>query len=221
MRILDTLVESRNRFCGELSVPGTIYKISCEDAIAFLCEAAWGFAEVDANGSFVWINRAYCDILNVPPDLILGTTYRAWTHPEDIGIDDELARQVREGLIPGYTLAKRYLQRGSTPQRQLVIWGMLSVQGKRSPTGEFAGYRVQFRPYQDSQRGHLQLDIKGATKWAIANWKTILTVLTVSSSLIFGGSGPLLDAIRRAKDTADSVGSVLDSSSPGPSVPQP
>lgn len=201
-------------------MPGNIYTISCEDAIAFLCEAVWGFAEVDPGGRFIWINRAYCDVLNVPQDLILGTSYREWTHPDDLGIDDELARQVRDGLLPGYTLAKRYLQRGSTPQRQMVVWGMLSVQGKRSATGEFAGYRVQFRPYDSPPQAGLAVDIKGTVKWAMANWKTVLTVLTVSSSLIFGGSGPLLDLIRRAKATADTVDSVLDSSSSGPSLPQ-
>lgn len=204
-------------------MPGAIYTISCEDAVAFLCEAAWGFAEIDVDGRFIWINRAYCDVLNVPPDLILGTSYRDWTHPDDLGIDDALAKQVKDGTIPGYTLAKRYLQRGSTPQRQLVIWGILSVQGKRSATGEFAGYRVQFRPYQD----HLQssaswdLSIKDAIKWTRDNWKMVLTVITVSSSLVFGGSGRLLDLLRKAKDTADSVDSVLQSSPSGQSVPQP
>ncbi len=203
-----------------LAVPGTIYTISCEDAVAFLVEAAWGFAEVSPEGRFIWINRAYCEVLNVPPDLILGTSYRDWTHPDDLGIDDSLAQQVRDGLIPGYTLAKRYLKRGSTPQRQLVVWGMLSVQGKRSATGEFAGYRVQFRPY-DIPTPQSPIDFKKAVAWVIQNWRTILMVLTVSSSLIAGGSGPLLDLIKRAKDTADSVDSVLEPSSSGPSSAPP
>lgn len=206
---------------GSQAVPGTIYKISCEDAIAFLCEAVWGFAEVNPEGRFIWINKAYCDVLAVPADLILGTSYRDWTHPDDLGIDDSLAQQVREGLIPGYTLAKRYLQRGSTPQRPLVIWGMLSVQGKRSATGEFAGYRIQFRPYQDNVVPPAKFDPVKAYKWIVSNWKTIVMVVTVSSSLIFGGSGPLLDLIKRAKETADSVDSALDSSSSGPSSAQP
>lgn len=187
--------------------------------MAFICEAAWGFAEANPEGRFVWINRAYCDVLNVPRDLILGTHHRDWTHPDDLGIDDSLAQQVRDGLIPGYTLAKRYLKRGSTPQRQLVVWGMLSVQGKRLATGEFAGYRIQFRPYD--QPLSQPIDWKKALAWVVANWKTILTVLAVSSSLILGGSGTLLDLIRQAKDTADSVDSVLEPSSSGRLSPPP
>lgn len=204
-------------------MPGAIYTISCEDAVAFLCEAAWGFAEVDVDGKFIWINRAFCDLLNGPPDLILGTSYRDWTHPDDLGIDDELKRQVKAGEIPGFTLAKRYIQRGSTPQRQLVIWGMLSVQGKHSPTGVFAGYRVQFRPYQDHLHPSrsVALTVGSAYKWTRENWKTVLTILTVSSSLIFGGSDRLLDLLRRAKDTADSVDTVLQQSPSGPSAQQP
>lgn len=203
-------------------MPGEIYSISCEDAVAFIVEAAWGFAELDVDGRFCWINRAYCEVLNAPPELVLNTSFKQWTHPDDVDVDERLARQVRDGLIPGYTLAKRYLQRGSTPQRQMVIWGMLSVQGKRSPTGEFAGYRAQFRPYDHPQPGRLtKIDVLKAGRWLLENWKTVITVLAVSSSLILGGSGPLLDLIRRAKDTADSVDSVLEPSSSGPSSQQP
>ncbi len=106
-----------------------IHTLSCEDAIAFVCDAAWGFAEVTADGRFSWINRTYCEILNAPAELILSTHFKEWTHPADKEIDLELARQVAEGTIPGYTLAKRYIQRGSTPQNPRIIWGMLSVSG--------------------------------------------------------------------------------------------
>lgn len=199
-------------------MPKQIYTLSCEDAIAFLCEAAWGFAEIDPDGIFIWVNQAYCDVLNAPADLVLGTNSRKWTHPDDIEIDNELAGKVKAGEINYYTLAKRYIQRGSTKNNPRFVWGMLSVQAKYSPTEEFAGYRVQFRPYSDMQETADYLaKAKTVLDWAITNWKTILTVAAVSSSLVFGGSEKLLEMLRRAKDTADSVEQVLPSSPSGAS----
>jgi PAS domain-containing protein len=49
----------------------SIHTISPEDAIAFVCEATWGFAEVDPEGRFTWVNPAYCKILDAPPDLVI------------------------------------------------------------------------------------------------------------------------------------------------------
>ena len=183
--------------------------LECEDALEFLCEAVWGFAEVNSLGEFVWINPAYSKILNAPADLVLGTNYAHWTHVDDIDVDKSLAEQVKNGEIPGYTLAKRYIQRGSTPQRQRVIWGMLSVSGKWSKTGEFLGYRVQFRPYELSEPKAPAIEWKSLFKWGVDNWKMILMIFAVLNALIFGGSERLLDALRAAKEAKESVDGVL------------
>jgi len=202
-------------------VPQQIYKIECEDAIAFLCEATWGFAEVTTEGNFVWLNQAYCDALNAPADLILGTNFKAWTHPDDVNIDSELAKKVADGEITCYTLAKRYLQRGSTKINPRIIWGMLSVQGKYSTTGECVGYRVQFRPYEDFPKSLDYLArIKVILEWTIQNWKAIATVIAVSSTLVFGGSETLLELLKKIQSTTNSVESVLDSSQSGASPPR-
>lgn len=199
----------------------TIYKLSCEDAISFVLEACWGFAEIDPDGHFVWVNKAFCEILNAPPDLVLGTTFEYWTHPEDRQLDNDLAAQVLNGEIPGYTLSKRYVQRGSTPQNPRIIWGMLSVVGKWSETKDFVGYRCQFRPYSDSANPQTKLHWKRVITWTIENWKTVATIIAVSTSLILGGSERLLSSLKKAKETADQVDSVLSlpSSLPGEQPP--
>lgn len=204
-------------------MPRTIYTISCDDAISFLCEATWGFAEVDPTGHFVWVNQAYCDILNAPVDLVLGTTYQQWTHPEDLQVDEELAAQVRAGTLPSYSLAKRYIQRGSTPQRPLITWGMLRVQGKFTQTGEFSGYRVQFSPYdhrREPSKNYLE-EVKKLLIWMTNNWKTIVAVLVVLSTLIFGSSENLLELLQELRGMTSTVDTLLDSSSSGPSPVQP
>lgn len=204
-------------------MPATIHKISCDDALAFICDATWGFAEVDPAGNFTWVNPAYCTILNAPADLIIGTTYQQWTYIDDVTIDQDLALKVKLGELPGYNLAKRYVQRGSTPKNQRVVWGMLSVSGKWSPTGEFLGYRVQFRPYDNLSTfsmGH-KIDLRKWIQWTMTNWKMITTCVVVLMSLIFGGSEKLLETLRKAKDVKDSVDTVLQPSSSGASSAHP
>lgn len=194
-----------------------LHLLSCADAIAFVCESEWGFAEIDPDGNFIWVNPAYCKILNAPLDLIINTNKREWTHPGDIGVDNNLSKQVKEGIIPSYTLAKRYIQRGSTPQRQMIIWGLLSVSGKWKETGEFVGYRVQFRPYIDQSPS---INLTEIVSWIKVHWKTILTIVTLLASLTLGSSSKLVELLVKVKDSSQSVDGALDSLSSGPSPQQ-
>lgn len=194
-----------------------VHTLSCDDAISFCVDACWGFAEVDPEGRFTWVNKAYCSILNAPADLIIGTTFGQWTHPEDLEIDEQLALDVKVGNIQSYNLAKRYIQRGSTPKNVRVIWGMLSVSGKwDNQTKNFLGYRVQFQPYQEPPPIALnKAQMKAALEWTTKNWKQIVTAIVVLTSLIFGSSSTLLNILRKAEETKQSVDSVLQPSQSG------
>jgi len=203
--------------------PHEIHTLSCEDAIAFVCDATWGFAEIDEHGKFAWANRTYCEILNAPIELILGTHFSAWTHEDDRKIAIELAEQVARGTIPGYTLAKRYLQRGTTPQNPRIVWGMLSVSGKWLETQDFVGYRVQFQPYTQPNAGQMKpwLRPREIVAWTLTNWRTLVTIAAVVMSLTAAGSAQLSESLKRAKEAVQSVDSVLQDSSHGGSPAQP
>jgi hypothetical protein len=195
----------------------TIHKISAEDAIAFVCEATWGFAEVAPDGTFTWVNPAFCKILDAPPDLIIGTSYIDWTYPDDIDADIELARKVKDGEIPSYTFVKRYVKRGSTPKNPRLVWGMLSVAGKWDQ-GKFLSYRVQFQPYdviQSNPRWPQRLT--EVLVWTKTNWKSILTAVFVLLSLTWTGSEKLLEVLQKAKQAADSADGALSPLPPGQS----
>jgi PAS domain-containing protein len=198
-------------------VSATIHTLSCEDAIAFVCDSTTPFAEIDAGGRFVWLNRAYCEVLNAPIELIVGTHYKIWTHESDVEIAVQLANKVRDGEIPGYTLSKKYLQRGTTPQAPRIVWGMLTVSGKWLETREFSGYRVQFQPYakQSVEQQISRINWRETGTWVVTNWKTLVTIAAVSMSLIAGSSATLLEALRKVKDTVNSVESELQSSPSG------
>lgn len=197
-------------------MPYSIHTISGEDAKAFVCEATWGMAEVAPDGTFNWVNPAYCKILDAPSDLVIGTKFADWTHPGDLAVDLELAKKVLEGEIPSYSLLKRYIKRGSTPQHPRIVWGILSVSGVWEMQ-EFRSYRVQFQPldpYSDQvkttwSRTASELWVwtkanwRPALRWTLANWKSLVIVISVSLSLMWGSSERLLDVLLRAKQAAD------------------
>jgi PAS domain-containing protein len=196
-----------------------IHTITPEEAMEFVMDATWGIAKVLPDGTFDWLNPAFCRILEAPAELIVGTKFSQWTYPDDLEIDVELARQVRDGEIPCYTLTKRYVKRLSTPQNPRIVCGMLSVWGKWQEK-TFSHYRVQFQPYE-SIATKQRINLAESAKWLTTNWKTITTVLAVLASLIWTSSGTLLDRIQQAKQAADSVNGVLSPSSPGQQPQQP
>ena len=198
-----------------MSDKSTLHTLTGEDAISFVHEAVWGFAEVDPDYKFTWVNPAYCKILGAPYQLILGTTFMEWTHEEDLGIDKDLADQVKEGKIPGYTLRKRYIQHGSTPQRRIIIWGFLSVAGAWKD-GKFVGFRVQFRPFNNIDKKKPSLHIRETLGWLKINWKIISTVILMLTSLIYGGYEQLLTTWKEIQATETSAKSTQQQSPSGP-----
>ena len=204
-------------------MPQEIYVLSCEDAVEFVCDAKWPFAIINAECEFVWLNHAYCEVLNAPQELILGTKFQTWTHKNDVDIDSRLAERVASGELPGYTLSKRYIRRGSTPSHPLIVWGLLSVVGKwDKTTGRVVGYLVQFRQYEAGMAIDPQRVWSVATtvvKWSVMNWKAVLAGVAIATYLIWGNSAKLLDALHKAIEVKRSVDSALDSLSPGPSLP--
>lgn len=202
-------------------MPYSIAKIGPEDAIEFVCDATWGFAAIDADGVFIWCNPAYCKILDAPADLIVGTNFAAWTHPDDIAVAQKLAKQTKDGEIPSYTLVKRYIKRGSTPQHPRIVWGMLSVSGKWKDQ-VFQNYRVQFQPFDAELQATASSRTATALKvlaWTKENWKSVATAIFVLLSLTWTSSTKLLDVLSKAKQAADSVDGVLSPSLPGQSPP--
>lgn len=196
----------------------TLHTLDPEDAISLICDSTWAFGTVDKSGRFDWVNQAYCDVLNAPPDLVIGTHFEQWTHEDDIDIDKELAAKVATGELPGYTLAKRYVQRGSTPVQPRVVWGLLTVSGKWEAT-KFVGYRVQYQPYnhfREAGQANRAVQWKAIADWVLENWKTILLIAAASTSLIYGGSEKLLSVLKESNEVTVQNQSQSPSSSPGP-----
>ena len=74
-------------------------------------EAPIGMALVGLDGRFLRGNRALCAIVGYGPDELVARTFHEITHPDDVDIDDALARKLASGEIPSYQLAKRYIRK--------------------------------------------------------------------------------------------------------------
>lgn len=207
----------------------TEFTITCEMAIAALCESPIGHAVISKDGKFLWVNEAYCQALNARREQVLGTTWQKWTHADDLMLDTELAQKVQDGTIPHYRMVKKYKQLGHTPAVPRIVAGSLLVFGNYDNEGIFQNYRVTFDPYVP-EFTHSTIDYE---KWLTVlagflatNWKTVLTVILTLAGLTLSNSEKLSailrDALNLKKELDESVSGLSVPSlqaQPGPSVP--
>lgn len=184
---------------------GTIHTLDCDDAKAFVCDAVWGFALVQPDGKFYWINKAYADILNAPIEIVIDTTSADWTHPDDLEIDEELAAKVRTGELDGYTLSKRYIQRGSTPRNPREIWGLLSVAGLWTKEKQFRMYQVQFRPYNNLAQNERNRKWSAAYTWLKTEYKTAIAIVVAIATTIFAAYEKLSNVQNKTSEAVQQV----------------
>ncbi len=86
-------------------------------------QAAIGFCLISAaDGHFVKVNRAMCDMLGCDEHTFLHRTWSDFMHPEDRDQDAGLIEDINANLIPSYRLIRRFLKSNGE-----TIWGDLSV----------------------------------------------------------------------------------------------
>ncbi len=89
-----------------------------------------GMALVATDGTWLEVNRAFCEFLGYSERELRRTTWQALTHPDDL--DDDLAsvEATLAGEIDGYTMEKRYLRKDGE-----VVFGRLNVALVRASDG--------------------------------------------------------------------------------------
>lgn len=200
-------------------------EFSCEDALRFIDNSRTsGFAKVSKEFRFICVNQAFCEILNTVSKRIVGTSFQEWTVEKDREADNDAAQELIAGKRMEYTFFTGYKRAGSTPNYIQIVNGTLEVFSVWRDN-QFDYFLVKFTPLTIAVRGEWRglswPRIKAAVEWTITNWKTIAVVLVVTSSLIFGGSSSLLDALRTAQEAKKSADSLLQPELPLPSPPQP
>jgi PAS domain-containing protein len=198
------------------------YTITGETAIAFLCESPVGHAVIDKNNVFLWVNQAYCDVLNARREQVIGTTWMRWTHGDELPLDKELAAKVASGEIRQYQLIKKYRQLGSTPEHPRLVIGKLIVFGNFDDDGNLLNFRVTFDPYIPDYVKHDFTEyircLTASVDYLVKNWKTVLAILTIlgsSTQINFEKLSQILQAVQQSR--SESVESASGSSEPSSS----
>ena len=93
--------------------------------------AAIGMALVAPDGAWLKVNRSLCEMTGYTEEQLLGSTFQAITHPEDLDADLELVERVLAGDLRSYEMEKRYFRADGS-----VMWVLLSVSLVRSAQGE-------------------------------------------------------------------------------------
>jgi two-component system, NarL family, sensor histidine kinase UhpB len=85
-----------------------------------------GIAHIAPDGHWLRLNRKACEILGYPQEELLKLTFRDVTHPADLPADLALREQLVAGLLPQYSLEKRYVQKNGS-----IVWVNLTVSSVR------------------------------------------------------------------------------------------
>jgi diguanylate cyclase (GGDEF)-like protein/PAS domain S-box-containing protein len=106
-------------------------RVEAEELFRSAFEAApIGMALVAPDGRFLSVNRALCELLGHPTDVLLSKSFQDITHPEDLDADLEYVRQVLDGAIRDYSIEKRYIDADDS-----VVWVLLNVSLVRDTDG--------------------------------------------------------------------------------------
>nr|WP_254217287.1 sensor domain-containing diguanylate cyclase [Synechococcus sp. CCY 9618] len=101
--------------------------------------ASTGIALLDAEGRFLSINPAGCQLLDRQPGSLVGLTWRDFAPSADLETELPLMEELLGGLRSSYRLRRRILRRG-----QAAIWVDASVSCSRHPDGSLAFVIAQF-----------------------------------------------------------------------------
>jgi PAS domain S-box-containing protein len=112
--VLEELEESRRALMADIAE-----RERAEDALRLseqrfrlsIDNAPIGMALVGLDGRFLQVNRMLCEIVGYPADALMKLRFQDITHPQDLETDLALADKLWRGIIPRYSLGKRYLHK--------------------------------------------------------------------------------------------------------------
>ena len=90
-----------------------------------------GMALVAPSTKWLWINRAFCDLVGYTEAELLAKDFQAITHPDDLAADLNFVKQLLDDSIKSYQMEKRYFHK----QGQ-IIHVLLSVSLIRDRDGQ-------------------------------------------------------------------------------------
>lgn len=109
--------------------------------------AGIGMAIVGLNGTWLKVNAAVCEIVGYSAEELLGKTFQAITHPDDLATDLEHVRELLEGKRRYYQMEKRYIHR-----KGHIVWIHLTASLVRDLQGAPVHFVAQIEDIGERKR---------------------------------------------------------------------
>jgi PAS domain S-box-containing protein len=90
-----------------------------------------GIAHIAPDGHWLRLNRKACEILGHTQEELVTLTFRDVMHPDDLAKDVELKEELLAGLLPEYSLEKRFIQKSGS-----IVWVNSTVSSVRDSEGK-------------------------------------------------------------------------------------
>lgn len=113
-------ITEERRMSSELADQQRRFRLALENAPI-------GMALVAADGHFMEVNQALCELTGRNRETLLASTFQEITHPEDLDADLNHVQRLLEGRADSYRMEKRYL----TPDGE-IVHVLLAVAAVRS-----------------------------------------------------------------------------------------
>ncbi|OUL36340.1 hybrid sensor histidine kinase/response regulator [Nostoc sp. T09] len=94
-------------------------------------QAAIGICHLSLAGRWLLVNQCFCDIVGYEREELLALTFQDITHPDDLEADLDFVQKLLRGIIPRYSMEKRYIHKNGS-----IIWINLDVSLLRQASGE-------------------------------------------------------------------------------------
>lgn len=118
-------------------------------------QAAIGVAHVGLQGEWLRVNQKLCEIVGYSEAELLGSTFQAITHPEDLPTNLEYIRQLLARDIQTYTMEKRYIHKSGR-----IVWANLTVSMQLDLTGAPIHFISAIEDISDRKQAEFDLQAK-------------------------------------------------------------
>jgi PAS domain S-box-containing protein len=142
-----TLVSSAIRDIGERKRAEEALRLSEERLSSAFEQAAIGMAWVAADGRWLKVNRALCNLLGYSSEELLAKRFQNITYPDDLEADLEYVRQMLASEIRTYQMEKRYFHKAGH-----IVWALLSVSLVRDEDGQELHFISQIQDITERKR---------------------------------------------------------------------
>ena len=89
-----------------------------------------GNSIADMEGN-IYVNRSFCDMLGYSPEELNNKNWREITHPDDVGLNENVINMLMDGTCDRHRFEKRYVHR-----KGLLVWAEISIFLQRGEKGE-------------------------------------------------------------------------------------